>query len=188
MEPGVGLKCYARRRSWEWFCHLMRAIQYTVIHVSHGMRQWKLYAGESGFCDISSSPGLRSQAFIKLLFLLLRRLPSSSSINPEKLSPSFLILMKLSQNLSDFHHECEWNGFLVVSVSMRMSGWKKRDYKGISWYQAFFNSYRLCVPFVLLIGGSAKWDDDDDEVSQPRGWAFGERPRNLIVWWFGKLT
>lgn len=46
-------------------------------------------------------------------------------------------------------------GFGCVSVDANV-GLEKRDYKGISWYQAFFNSYKLCVPFVLLIGGSAK--------------------------------
>lgn len=41
----------------------------------------------------------------------------------------------------------------------------------VSWYQAFFNSYRLCVPFVLLIGGKAlrRW----------REWASRERPEKF---------
>lgn len=129
--------------------------------------------------------------FIKLLFLLI----VSSSINPKscKLFPfslsHSLVLMKLSQNLWDFHHECEWNelieGWSLKRLSMFefvcVGAWVGK--KRIIRVSTFFNSYRLYVPFVLLIGGSVKQAEGGGEgVGELVG------VKNLIVWWFGKLT
>ena len=157
-----------------------------IIHVSHATTNY-LNMGEAYIlCDISSSPA-SAVLFAVLLncYCLPHSLVVSSCINPQKVFPLLFvsILMKLSQNLGDFHHECEWNEFwvnvtfvcvCVASESVLVRG----DYKGIT----FFNSYRFYVPFVLLIGGSVKWDDSK---SGRRG---RKEKKSLIVWWFGKLT
>lgn len=125
-------------------------------------------------------PHLRLSAFICRFIKLLLPLVVSSSINPKNFSFP-LMLMKLSQNLQDFHHECEWNEFGFSKVKLCECVCVGAQ-KGIPRVSTFFNSYRLYVPFVLLIGGSVKWDDGESVGVE------GETEKNLIVWWFGKLT